>query len=54
MPTNFDFLFITFQAGLLIVDVPATSAFLNTAIGTFLLVSLVNFVLRVLKLIPFL
>lgn len=53
MTSNFDFLFLTVQPGLLVVDIPANSSFLAFAISVFLVVFLVNFVLRLIKLIPF-
>jgi len=49
-----DFLFITAQPGLLMIDIPATSAFLTFAMGFWLVMYLVNLVLGIIKRLPFL
>lgn len=51
---SFTFLFITATPGLLLIDIPASSSFLNFAIGFWLLMYLINLVLGVIKRLPFL
>lgn len=51
---TFDFLFLTLSPGLLVVDVPASSSFIIFSIQFWLVMFLINFVLGVLKRIPFL
>lgn len=54
MGSTFDFLFLSISPGMLIIDVFASSSFINYAIGFWLTMLLINFVLGVLKRIPFL
>lgn len=51
---TFDFLFVTAQPGLLMIDIPFPSTYINFAVGVWLLFLLINFVLGVLKRLPFL
>lgn len=51
---NLDLLFIDLSQGLVVVDVPADSPFIRFAIGFWLLMLFFNFILGVLKRIPFL
>lgn len=49
-----DLLFIDLSQGLVIVEVPAHSSFIQFAIAFWLVMLLINFVLGILKRIPFL
>lgn len=49
-----DFLFLTIQPGLLVIDVVAWSSAIQTLIGAWLVVFLIRFVSSILKMIPFL
>jgi hypothetical protein len=50
---SLDLLFIDLSVGLVIVEVPAYSPFINFSIGFWLVMLSINFVLGVLKRVPF-
>lgn len=51
---NWDFLFLTYESGLLTVDIPFDSPYIRTTIVVWLIMFVVNLVLGVIKRIPFL